>query len=83
MYERIFEYIQIFEYFPPNIDIHIRFVAIFKAEYYSNIRIFSEFDFNKSEFDCSLHRKQMLICAANNLPEKLDRTSLFASKQNH
>ena len=40
VYERIFEYIRIFEYFPTNIDIRIRFVAIFKAEYYSNIRIF-------------------------------------------
>ena len=42
VYERIFEYIRIFEYFTPNIDIHIRFVAIFKAKYYSNIfvRIF-------------------------------------------
>ena len=29
--------IRIFEYFPPNIDIRIRFVAIFKAKYYSNI----------------------------------------------
>ena len=33
-------YERIFEYFPLNIDIRIRFVAIFKAEYYSNIRIF-------------------------------------------
>ena len=33
------EYSNIFEYFPPNIDIRIQFVAIFKAEYYSNIRI--------------------------------------------
>ena len=40
VYERIFEYIQIFEYFPPNIDIRIRFVVILNAEYYSNIRIF-------------------------------------------
>ena len=32
VYERIFENIRIFKYFPPNIDIHIRFVAIFKAE---------------------------------------------------
>ena len=40
VYERIFEYIQIFEYFPLNIDIHIRLVAIFKAEYYLNIQIF-------------------------------------------
>ena len=31
VYERIFEYIWIFEYFPPNIDIRIRFVAIFKV----------------------------------------------------
>ena len=30
----------IFEYFPLTIDIRIRFVAIFKAKYYSNIRIF-------------------------------------------
>ena len=35
--KQIFKYIQIFEYFSPNIDICIRFVAIFKAEYYSNI----------------------------------------------
>ena len=34
------EYSNIFEYFPPNIDFCIRFVAIFKAEYYSNIRIY-------------------------------------------
>ena len=26
-FKRIFEYTQIFEYFPPNIDIRIRFVA--------------------------------------------------------
>ena len=30
------EYSNIFEYFPPNIDIHIQIVAIFKAKYYSN-----------------------------------------------
>ena len=41
MYEQIFEYIRIFEYFPPNIDIRIRFVVILNAEYYSNIRISS------------------------------------------
>ena len=40
MFKRIFEYIRIFEYFPPNIDIRIRFVVILNAEYYSNIRIF-------------------------------------------
>ena len=36
------KYSNIFEYFPPNIDIRIRFVANFKAEYYLNIfvRIF-------------------------------------------
>ena len=34
------EYSNIFEYFPPNIDIRIRFVVILNAEYYSNIRIF-------------------------------------------
>ena len=26
--------------FPPNNDIHIRFMAILKAEYYSNIQVF-------------------------------------------
>ena len=36
MFKQIFEYIQIFEYFPPNIDISLRFVVIFKAEYYLN-----------------------------------------------
>ena len=40
VFKRIFEYIRIFEYFPPNIDIRIRFVVIWNAEYYSNIRIF-------------------------------------------
>ena len=42
VYKRIFKYIQIFKYFPPNIDICIRFMAIFKVKYYSNIfvRIF-------------------------------------------
>ena len=40
VYEQIFEYIQIFEYFPTNINIRIGFVAIFKAKYYLNIRIF-------------------------------------------
>ena len=40
VFKRIFEYIRIFEYFPPNIDVCIPFVTIFKAEYYSNIRIF-------------------------------------------
>ena len=30
----------LFEYFPPNNDIHIRFMAILKAEYYSNIQVF-------------------------------------------
>ena len=42
VYERIYEYSNIFEYFPTNIDIRIRFVANFKAEYYLNIfvRIF-------------------------------------------
>ena len=33
-------YIRIFKYFPTNIDIHIQFVVILKAEYYSNIQIF-------------------------------------------
>ena len=47
VYERIFEYIRIFEYFPPNIDIRIRFVAVFKAEYYS---IFEYFCMNISEY---------------------------------
>ena len=37
VYERIFEYIRIFEYFPLNIDIHIQFVVILNAKYYSNI----------------------------------------------
>ena len=40
VFKRIFKYIRIFKYFPPNIDIQIRFVVIFKAEYYSNIQIF-------------------------------------------
>ena len=40
MFQRIFEYIQIFEYFPPNIDIRIRFMVILNTEYYSNIQIF-------------------------------------------
>ena len=31
------EYLNIFEYFPPNIDICIQFVVILNAEYYSNI----------------------------------------------
>ena len=47
--KRIFEYIRIFEYFLPNIDVHIRFVDIFRIRIlfeYSNIlvwifRIFS------------------------------------------
>ncbi len=34
VYKRIFKYIWIFEYFPPNIDIRIRFVAIFKPKYF-------------------------------------------------
>ena len=34
VYEQIIDY---FGYFPPNIDIDIRFMAILKAEYYSNI----------------------------------------------
>ena len=34
------EYLNIFEHFPPNIDIRIWLVAIFKAEYYLNIWIF-------------------------------------------
>ena len=38
--ERKNKYSNIFEYFPPNIDICIQFVVIFNAEYYSNIRIF-------------------------------------------
>ena len=41
---------QIFEYFPPNIDIRIQFVVILNAEYYSNIQIFWP---NISEY-CSL-----------------------------
>ena len=40
VYEKIFEYIQILEYFPPIIDICIRFVAILKAENYLNVKIF-------------------------------------------
>ena len=40
----------LFENFPPNNDIHIRFVAILKAEYYSNIlvRIFPNIGLQKS-----------------------------------
>ena len=44
VYERIFEYIRIFEYFLPNIDIRIRFMDIFRIRIlfeYSNI--FSEY----------------------------------------
>ena len=40
VYKRIFEYIRIFEYFPPNIDIRIRFDAISESRRlfeYSNI----------------------------------------------
>ena len=37
MFKQIFECIRIFEYFPPNFDIRIRFVVILNAEYYSNI----------------------------------------------
>ena len=37
VFKRIFEYIRIFEYFTPNIDIRIRFVVILNAEYYLNI----------------------------------------------
>ena len=33
------EYLNIFEYFPPNIDICIQFVVFFKAEYYLKIQI--------------------------------------------
>ena len=39
MFKQIFEYIRIFGYFPPNIDIRIQFVVILNAEYYSNIQI--------------------------------------------
>ena len=40
--KRIFEYIRIFEYFLPNIDIHIRFMDIFRIRIlfeYSNILV--------------------------------------------
>ena len=42
VYTSVRTIIRTFKYFPLNIDIHIRFEAIFKAEYYSNIfvRIF-------------------------------------------
>ena len=54
MYKRIFEYIRIFEYFPPNIDIHIRFDAISRSRIlfeYSNILsvIFPNIGLKKSE----------------------------------
>ena len=40
LYQCSNKYSNIFEYFPTNIDIRIRFVVILNAEYYSNIRIF-------------------------------------------
>ena len=39
LYQCLNEYSNIFEYFPPNIDIRIWFVVILNAKYYSNIPI--------------------------------------------
>ena len=39
-YQCLNDYLNIFEYFPLNMDICIQNVVILKAEYYSNIQIF-------------------------------------------
>ena len=54
-YERIFEYSNI-----RNIDIRIQFVAIFKAEYYSNIQKFFYEYFRKLVF--KNHLKYSRFC---------------------